>query len=359
MLDVILVLLDIFIDIFIGNWERAWNGVILLTSVVMEMRNLYIMYEATHKVYYLQQLKIKVASFATLSIASKLLGKKINKLRDAVMDAINEAGLGGKCFVAGTLVSTPTGLVPIEDIKAGDVVLSFNEKTLQVSEQVVEETFVRESKELVKIKFGDEIITTTPEHRFYMPKKGFVDAIDLRAGDSLWTVNGECVIIEEVQHEMLESSVKVYNFCVARNHTYFESYTAIGVHNEYENQYEPSGRYSGELKKVPKEDLAADALAKRINGESRVRFENDPAGREFDAVSDDYIAQAKPALKTIGKSWRVQTKATFEAAKATARKAYFYFEGQPEDVFITKINEYAARYGVEVVIDTEPLDIVD
>lgn len=117
-----------------------------------------------------------------------------------------------------------------------------------------------------------------------------------------------------------------------------------------------SGRYSGELEKVSKPDPAADELATRINGESRVKFANDPAGREFDAISDEYIAQAKPALKTIGKSWRNQTKATFEAAVETGRKPYFQFQGEPDPAFLAKISEYEARYGVEAVIDTEPLN---
>lgn len=67
------------------------------------------------------------------------------------------------------------------------------------------------------------------------------------------------------------------------------------------------------MQKVDNLDVAADALADRIGGEARVKFSNDPSGREFDVVSDDYISQAKPDLKSYGKSWRNQTKATFEA----------------------------------------------
>jgi hypothetical protein len=48
----------------------------------------------------------------------------------------------------------------------------------------------------------------------------------------------------------------------------------------------------GNLKEVPNPDAAADELTKRLGGESRVKFENDPNGREFDAVSGTYIAQA-------------------------------------------------------------------
>jgi hypothetical protein len=42
------------------------------------------------------------------------------------------------------------------------------------------------------------------------------------------------------------------------------------------------------LVKVNKPDPAADALAERLGGESRVKFENDPKGREIDAISDEY-----------------------------------------------------------------------
>lgn len=116
------------------------------------------------------------------------------------------------------------------------------------------------------------------------------------------------------------------------------------------------GRYSGDLIKVNKPDPAADALAVRIGGESRVRFANDPDRREFDVVSDEYIAQTKPALKDYGKSWRNQTKATFEAAQQTGKKAYFHFEGQPNESIIRKIQEYGDRYGVEYIVDTIPLE---
>lgn len=118
-------------------------------------------------------------------------------------------------------------------------------------------------------------------------------------------------------------------------------------------------QYSGDLQKVDNPDAAADALAERIGGESRVKFSNDPKGREFDVISDEFIAQAKPNLQSFGKSWREQTKATFEAAKATGRKAYFQFEGTPADDILRKIAEYGERYGVEYVIDTEPLGVLN
>ena len=77
------------------------------------------------------------------------------------------------------------------------------------------------------------------------------------------------------------------------------------------------------MEQVSKLDPAAAALAERINGRSRVKFANDPDGREFDAISDEYIAQAKPALKTVNKSVCNQMKATFEAALANGKKVYY------------------------------------
>jgi len=84
-----------------------------------------------------------------------------------------------------------------------------------------------------------------------------------------------------------------------------------------------TGQYSGRLVKVPKEDKAADMLAEKLSGESRVKFNNDPNGREFDTVSDQYIAQTKPPLNSLDKQFRKQAKATIEAAIETGKKLIF------------------------------------
>lgn len=115
-------------------------------------------------------------------------------------------------------------------------------------------------------------------------------------------------------------------------------------------------RYSGELIKVDKADADADKLAARIGGESRVRFNNDPSGREFDAVSDQYIGQAKPADFVVNKKFRAQAKASFDAAQETGRSVYYHFDGPPAAAAIAKLNEYAERYGIKLTIDTRPFE---
>jgi hypothetical protein len=111
----------------------------------------------------------------------------------------------------------------------------------------------------------------------------------------------------------------------------------------------------GELIQVPKPDPAADKLAAKLGGRSRVKFKNDPSKREYDAISDLYIAQSKPGGLKLGSDFRNQAKATFEAAKITGRKPYFHFEGPPEPAVIRAIQRYAERYGIEPVIDISAL----
>ena len=65
--------------------------------------------------------------------------------------------------------------------------------------------------------------TCTPNHPFYSPIKGWTSAIDPRAGDILVMLNGEYVVVEQVQHELLESPVVTYNFEVEDFHTYYDS----------------------------------------------------------------------------------------------------------------------------------------
>ena len=110
----------------------------------------------------------------------------------------------------------------------------------------------------------------------------------------------------------------------------------------------------GELVAVTVKDPAADAFAQRIGGAPSVRFANGPAN-EFDAVSAQYVAQAKPADFTLNQAFRNQAKATFEAAIASGRVPYFQFDGPPGPGVLEALARYAERYGIDPVVDLKPL----
>jgi hypothetical protein len=137
----------------------------------------------------------------------------------------------GNCFVAGTLIATGKGKIPIEEIEAGDLVYSENPETGEAALKAVVRTFVRETDELVHIFVSGEEIVTTPEHPFWQPKKGWTNAIQLRAGDILVNLDGKLVVVAKIQHEILESPRAVYNFEVEDFHAYFVGDATILVHN--------------------------------------------------------------------------------------------------------------------------------
>ncbi len=96
-------------------------------------------------------------------------------------------------------------------------------------------------------------------------------------------------------------------------------------------------------------DQGAHDLAEEIGGVAQARFRND--SREFDAISDQFIGQHKPALgDNFGGSFKKQTRATFEAAKSTGREVYYKFDGKPGQRVIDKLNQYSSEYGVKVTI---------
>ena len=146
-----------------------------------------------------------------------------------------------QCFIAGTLVKSEHGDVPLENVSVGDKVWAWDEETGDVALKSVVETYENETSELIHVFVNGEEIITTPSHPFYSPVTGWTEAVRLRAGDILVLVNGEYVVVEKIQHEILEAPITVYNFQVEDYHTYYVSDTGILVHNTCGNR--------GQLKK--------------------------------------------------------------------------------------------------------------
>ena len=177
---------------------------------------------------------VKVASRADDVID---LGRTVDKVTD-VADTVHDGTKAlsqleiPDCFVAGTTVTTSEGEKPIEKVQAGDYVWASDPETGEVGLKQVVKTFVNETTHVTKITVNGEEITSTQTHPYYVADKGWVLAGNLRAGDILVMLNGEHVVLEQVQHEILESPVVTYNFEVEDFHTYYVGENEILVHNK-------------------------------------------------------------------------------------------------------------------------------
>ncbi|MCL2807485.1 MAG: HINT domain-containing protein, partial [Coriobacteriia bacterium] len=147
------------------------------------------------------------------------------------------------CFVAGTLVLAASGLVAIENIKAGDKVISTNPKTFETAEKVVLRTYIRDATAFVDLKINGETITTTTDHPFYVKNKGFVNAGRLEVGSELVSSSGELFLVERIQFDLSKVPITVYNLHIEGYHTYFVGNTHVFVHNA--NYNERMGRQHG------------------------------------------------------------------------------------------------------------------
>ena len=170
---------------------------------------------------------------------------KQSTVRLAPTDVLHIAGLGFDGLgAAGEFLGNAkaVSLLAIEKIKSGDKVISTDPETMETSPKTVLETYIREVTKLVHLTVNGEEIVTTVDHPFYVQGRGFVEAGKLLVGDKLLDVNGNVLLVENLDVELTDDSVKVYNFQVEDYHTYQVSGFGVFVHNA--GGYERSQKYS-------------------------------------------------------------------------------------------------------------------
>ena len=203
------------------------------------------------------------------------------------------------CFVAGTLVLTVNGLVAIENIKAGDKVISTDPETMETAPKTVLETYIREDSKLIHLVINGEEIVTTETHPFYVNNRGFVNAGELIVGDELLDVNGNVLLVENFDVELTDEPVTVYNFQVEDFHTYYVGECGVWVHNAegYSENLIPNkkdglrreNKLQSELQeKYPKSEgykIESERLLRDSNGKKAIDPETG-TGRRVDFVVD-------------------------------------------------------------------------
>ena len=149
-------------------------------------------------------------------------------------------------FVAGTLVESSDGLVPIETLAEGDLVWAVALETGAAGWYPITWTTKHEDADLVTLSVtllnaDDETlsstqertiivtITATLEHPFWVEGSGWMNAGDLQAGDTLLSADGRRLVVQAVVRS--SGPAMVYNFTVDALHTYTITELRVVVHN--------------------------------------------------------------------------------------------------------------------------------
>ena len=120
----------------------------------------------------------------------------------------------------------------IEDIKVGDKVWAYDEKTKKNKLKKVVRLFRNKTKEWFHVFINKQEIVCTGEHPFYINNKGWVKARDLIENDEVIHYNEGVSKINKICKEVLDTPEDTYNFEVEDCHTYYVTDSDVLVHNK-------------------------------------------------------------------------------------------------------------------------------
>jgi hypothetical protein len=123
-----------------------------------------------------------------------------------------------ECLVAGTLIQTAIGLKAVETLRTGDLVLSSNVTTGELSLKPVTTTTNRPPEPIIKVVSDGDVVECTAGHRWWVSGIGWVRTKDLMEGMILHTAKGTSML---KGIDITDRKEPTYNLVVADNHTYF------------------------------------------------------------------------------------------------------------------------------------------
>jgi hypothetical protein len=132
-----------------------------------------------------------------------------------------------ECFIAGTLVRTALGELPIEKVRVGDLVLSQDIESGELAYKPVLKTTVTPSGPLLRIEAGNDTFECTSGHLFWVSGEGWKQARELQSGMPLHTPRGTITI----SHVAPRAAEQTYNLVAADFHTYFAGERAVLTHD--------------------------------------------------------------------------------------------------------------------------------
>jgi hypothetical protein len=157
---------------------------------------------------------------------------------------VTNSGSDSCCFVKGTKISMFDNTIKnIEDVKVGDIVITYNEETKEKEPGEVKNTISPLRSDIIEYKLSnDVIIKSTSCHPYFVVDKGWssfnpeltknmydFDVSKIEENDKLLDINDNELFVSKIT-ELMCKKVNTYNLQILGNHTYYAN--GVLVHNK-------------------------------------------------------------------------------------------------------------------------------
>ena len=149
---------------------------------------------------------------------SSLTSRNYNEL--ATRTALSQSSgtrFVGECFARGTPVITRKGLQAIETVRVGDLVLTRELASGELSWKPVVRTTTRPPRPVFEVSLDNETLCCTGGHLFWVSGQGWTKASRLRPGDILHAAAQPVVVMKILQ----KPEQQTYNLAVEPTQNYF------------------------------------------------------------------------------------------------------------------------------------------
>lgn len=136
------------------------------------------------------------------------------------------------CFSIGTLVLTNNNYANIEDIKIGDLVLSYNRnKNRNEYSRVLDVISSKvKNQKVLYISTNDEEVKTTASHEFFVKNNDGYDLVPagkIKIGDYIMGIDGNCYEVKNMN--LKTEDIHLYNLEIENNESFYVTKTGLLV----------------------------------------------------------------------------------------------------------------------------------
>ena len=137
------------------------------------------------------------------------------------------------CFPAGTLVATPNGHLPIEDIVLGQEVFAFDFPTQTQLTRKVAAVYHGKTNSWVDISLADETIRATRKHPVWVhSEQRWLPAEALEIGMTVTTRDGSLRMIDGLETHALRELAPTFNLTIEETNNFYAGDVELLVHND-------------------------------------------------------------------------------------------------------------------------------